>query len=240
MRLDKLLANQGFGTRSEVGKAISKGFVTVNGQVIRVKDTKVDPDKDRVLFGQETVNYTPDVYIHFYKPKGCISATDDKRHETVLDYIDHPMSRQLFPVGRLDIDTTGLLIITNNGQLAHNMLSPKKHVQKVYEAVVSGNVSATATGVFKEGVIIDDGYRTHPSILQITDYNESDDTTAVRLTIDEGKFHQVKRMFEAIGHTVLQLHRAEMGPIQLDKTLSPGEYRLMNEKEMNELLPFLG
>lgn len=240
MRLDKLLANQGFGTRSEVGKAISKGFVTVNGQVTKAKDTKVDPEKDRVMFGQEAVNYTPDVYLHFYKPKGCISATEDKRQDTVLDYIDHPMKRQLFPVGRLDIDTTGLLIITNNGQLAHNMLSPKKHVSKVYEAIVTGKVLENAGEQFEQGIVLEDGYRTHPSKLQVLDYNEHEDVTSVRLTIDEGKFHQVKRMFEAIGHTVTQLHRAQMGPIQLDESLAPGESRLMNEEEMQLLIPYLG
>lgn len=239
MRLDKLLANQGFGTRSEVGKAISKGFVTVNGHVVRIKDTKVDPEIDRVMYNQESVNYTPDVYIHFYKPEGCITATEDKRHDTVMDYIDHPMKRQLFPVGRLDIDTTGLLVITNNGQLTHNMLSPKKHVDKVYEAVVSGKVPSEAVAMFKEGVVIDDGYKTHPSILEIVSYNSRESESIVRLTIDEGKFHQVKRMFEAIGHPVLQLHRSQMGPIQLDQDLSPGQYRLMDEKEMEQLKPYL-
>lgn len=238
LRIDKLLAHTGYGTRSEIKKAIKAGLVYVDG--VKVKDSGliIIPSEQEVTFSGEVVNYRSTIYLMMHKPQGVISATEDGRERTVIDILEfedtllHP-----FPVGRLDKDTTGLLLLTNDGQLAHELLSPKKHVDKTYEALVLGNVDEGDIEKFAQGVTLDDGYVTKPAKLIIMEQQERDEglCTRIQLTITEGKFHQVKRMFLAVGKQVLTLHRLTMGPLTLDEELSAGEYRELTDEEV-ELL----
>ncbi|MFD1953404.1 pseudouridine synthase [Paenibacillus thailandensis] len=239
MRLDKLLSNMGFGSRSEIKKEVKLGAVTVNGVVAKDSGLAVDPDADDVRFRGETVIYRDTVYLMMNKPPGVISATEDGRERTVIDLLEEE-DRLLspFPVGRLDKDTVGLLLLTNDGQLAHELLSPRKHVDKTYEAVVEGDVGEADRQAFAEGVVLDDGYKTMPAELHITGKEETASSgvkSTVSLTIKEGKFHQVKRMFEAVGKKVVYLKRVSMGPLRLDESLPEGTYRELTEEEV-ELL----
>jgi len=233
MRLDKLLSNMGIGTRKEVKKYIKDGLVEVNGEIVLDPSKTVDTEKDEVLFDGEKVEYKEFIYVMMNKPQGVISATHDKSEETVIDLLPEEIGlRKVFPVGRLDKDTEGLLIITNDGELAHKLLSPKKKVVKKYYAEVLGKITEKDAEKFKEGVILEDGYRTMPSQLEII---ESSDISKVYVYLTEGKYHQVKRMFEAIGKKVLYLKRLCMGKLQLDENLEPGEWRELTEEEVNLL-----
>ncbi len=233
MRIDKLLANMGFGTRKEVKKFLKEGVVLVDG--VQVKDAKkhIDPEKAEVTVHGERVEYKPFIYLMMNKPKGVISATEDVEHETVVDLLAYEHAiYEPFPVGRLDKDTVGFVLLTNDGKLSHELMSPKKHVPKTYEAVIRGKVTEDDIVAFKAGVELDDGYVTKPAILKIL---ESKDKSLIELTITEGKFHQVKRMFEAVGKKVLELKRIQIGPLQLDKNLRLGEYRELTEEEIEKL-----
>lgn len=232
VRLDKFLADAGKGTRSEVKKFIQKGQVQVNGAPAKKPELKVDPEKDTVILSGETVGVAPEfVYYLLNKPAGCVSATEDRNDRTVMEYV--PSDRKgLFPVGRLDKDTEGLLLITNDGELAHRLLSPKKHVDKTYYAKVQGIVTQEDVRKFAEGVDIHEKKLTAPAVLEVV---KSGEVSEILLTICEGKFHQVKRMFEAVGKKVIYLKRLSMGPLQLDETLMPGEYRELTEKEKDTL-----
>lgn len=232
VRLDKFLADAGKGTRSEVKKFIQKGQVQVNGVPAKKPEIKVDPEKDVVVLSGETVGAAPEfVYYLLNKPAGCVSATEDRNDRTVMEYV--PSDRKgLFPVGRLDKDTEGLLLITNDGELAHRLLSPKKHVDKTYYAKVQGIVTQEDVRKFAEGVDIHEKKLTAPAVLEVV---KSGEVSEILLTICEGKFHQVKRMFEAVGKKVIYLKRLSMGPLQLDETLMPGEYRELTEKEKDTL-----
>ncbi|MDQ0338878.1 16S rRNA pseudouridine516 synthase [Caldalkalibacillus uzonensis] len=233
MRLDKLLANMGYGSRKEVKKWLKAGVVTVNGSVVQDGKTQVDPDTDHVQFQGVTVEYRPYIYLMLNKPQGVISATEDASHTTVLDLLDPEyLIYDLFPVGRLDKDTEGLLLLTNDGKLSHALLSPRRHVPKVYYAEIEGIVTDEDVDAFKSGVTLDDGYHTLPAELHIIDSGEQ---SRVELTIVEGKFHQVKRMFEAVGKRVIYLKRTKMGPLALDAHLEPGEYRELTEEEVQLL-----
>ncbi|MFF2481590.1 pseudouridine synthase [Paenibacillus sp. NPDC058071] len=238
MRLDKLLSHTGFGTRSEIKKLIKQGIVTVDDAVAKDGGLIVDPDSQRVEVGGEAAVYREFIYLMLNKPPGVISATEDRRERTVLDLLS-PEDRRMepFPVGRLDKDTVGLLLLTNDGQLAHELLSPRKHVPKTYEAIVSGDVGEEDRQAFVAGVELDDGYVTMPSELVVADKTQEDGETrsSIELTIMEGKFHQVKRMFEAVGKKVLYLKRSAMGPLLLDEKLAEGEYRELTVAEV-ELL----
>lgn len=232
IRLDKYLANAKTGTRSQVRTYIKKGQVTVNGKKETKPDLKIEEQKDLVFLCGSKVTYTKNEYYMFYKPAGCISATEDKIHQTVLDFIPDAIRSDLYPVGRLDIDAEGLLIITNDGPLCHNLLSPKKHVSKTYYARILGEVTAEDIECFAQGVDIGEKRITRPAVLKILSAGHESEIT---LSITEGKFHQVKRMFEAVDKKVLYLKRIAMGQIELDEALAPGEYRPMTEKEI-ELL----
>ena len=236
IRLDKYLADMGMGTRSEVKKAIGKGLVSVDGCCVKKPETKIDTDCMQVTFGGQTVGYLQKEYYMLHKPAGVISATEDSKEKTVLDLIETKKRKDLFPVGRLDKDTEGLLLITNDGELAHRLLAPKKHVEKVYYAKVQGFVTEEDIHAFAEGVDIQEEKLTRPALLKIL---KAGDISEILLTICEGKFHQVKRMFEAVGKQVLYLKRLEMGPLKLDYTLKHGEYRELTEKE-KEVLCSLG
>lgn len=232
LRLDKYLADMGLGTRSEVKKVIRKGLVQVNGQTVREPEYKVDTEKDQVLSaGQETV-YQEYEYYMLNKPAGVISATEDAKERCVVELIESRKRKDLFPVGRLDKDTEGLLLITNDGDLAHRLLSPKKHVDKVYYARIQGRVNQKDVELFRQGVDIGEEKQTLPSELRILSAGE---ISEVELTIREGKFHQVKRMFQAVDKEVLYLKRLRMGSLVLDESLKPGEYRTLNTQELDIL-----
>lgn len=232
LRIDKYLADMGIGTRSEVKQYIRKKQVQVNGNIPK-PEQKVDPDKDCILFQGKEIGYVEQEYFMLYKPGDCVSATTDAKHKTVLDYIEEKSRKDLFPVGRLDIDTEGLLLITNDGKLAHELLSPKKHVAKTYYAKVEGKVTKEDVVLFSQGIDIGEKALTKPAQLHIIASNE---ISEIELTITEGKYHQVKRMFEAVGKKVVYLKRIAMGPLVLDEKLMPGEYRRLTNEELKELL----
>ena len=233
-RIDKILANLGYGSRKDIRKVCKDGLVKVDGKIIKDSSLHIDPENSEIIVGNEIINYREFVYIMMNKPQGVISATEDKRDETVVDLLDETYKHfEVFPVGRLDKDTEGLLLLTNDGQLAHRLLSPKKHVPKTYYAKVRGAVTAEDGEKFKEGVFIEKDYKTLPAELKIL---KSDEISEIELTIYEGKFHQVKRMFEAVDKTVIYLKRLSMGPLELDHNLELGEYRELTEEELNELL----
>ena len=231
LRVDKYLADMGIGTRSEVKQYIRKKQVLVNGSETK-PEQKVDPEKDNITFQGKEIGYVELEYFMLYKPQGCVSATTDTSHKTVLDYIEEKKRKDLFPVGRLDIDTEGLLLITNDGVLAHELLSPKKHVAKTYYARIEGKVTTEDGGKFWEGVDIGEKALTKPAKLHII---KSGEVSEIELTITEGKYHQVKRMFEAVGKKVIYLKRISMGTLKLDENLKPGEYRKLTEEELEKL-----
>ena len=232
IRLDKYLADMGLGTRSQIKKEIRSGQVVVNGISICRPEVKIDTGQDKVIFHGEPVTYEEYEYFMLNKPAGVISAASDRQETTVIDLIRDRKRDNLFPVGRLDKDTEGLLIITNNGELAHRLLSPKKHVDKVYFARINGRVTQSDVDIFSRGVDIGDEKPTLPADLVICTSNEVSD---IRLTIREGRFHQVKRMFQAVGKEVVYLKRLRMGCITLDESLKPGEYRRLTEEEVERL-----
>ena len=205
MRVDKLLSNVGVASRAELKKYCKQGMISVNGKVINNPGVQVDSENDEVMFNGEKIVYREFVYIMLNKPDGYISATFDKHDPIVLDLIDSSyLVFEPFPVGRLDKDTEGLLVLTNDGQLAHRVLSPKKHVPKTYYAKIQGKVTEEDILAFEKGVVLDDGYETMPSQLKIL---KIDEMSEIELTIHEGKFHQVKRMFESVGYHVEKLTR---------------------------------
>ena len=229
-RIDKILSNLGYGSRSELKKFCKNGLVKVNGKVINNPGVQVDVENDEIIFDGEKVTYKEFIYLMLNKPDGYISATFDKRDPIVLDLIDkEDLVFEPFPVGRLDKDTEGLLVLTNDGQLAHRVLSPKKHVPKTYYAKIEGIVTEEDIKAFAKGVTLDDGYETMPAELIIL---KSDEISEIELTIHEGKFHQVKRMFESVDKKVIYLKRLSMGKLQLDKNLALGEYRELTDEEI--------
>lgn len=239
MRLDKLLAHTGFGTRKEVKKLIKDKYIEVNGEITTNPGLKVNPDKDDVRIGGERIFYEEFVYYMLNKPAGVISATEDYVHETVIDLLDpSDVVQDPHPVGRLDIDTEGLLILTNDGQLTHQLTSPKKQVDKEYYAEIDGIVTEEDIQRFNEGLVLiedDEEYTTRPAVLEILEIIEKDHASVVHVTIQEGKFHQVKRMFHAVGKEVTYLKRVRMNQLELDENLPLGEYRRLTEEEL-ELL----
>ncbi|HJF31553.1 MAG TPA: rRNA pseudouridine synthase [Sporosarcina psychrophila] len=238
MRLDKLLSNMGYGTRKEVKQLMKKGAVRVNTEPVKDAALHVDTEKDEVTVLGERVVYKEFMYLMMNKPQGVLSATEDKRDRTVIDLLDAEKEiYELFPVGRLDKDTEGFLLLTNDGKLAHNLLSPKKGVPKTYYAHIEGIVTEEDTERFLEGVILDDGYETKPGELHIL---KSADISEIELTITEGKFHQVKRMFEAVGKQVIYLKRLSMGSLTLDERLALGTYRELTEEELQQLMQISG
>lgn len=251
MRLDKFLAEMGAGTRSQIKDMAKRGKIQINGITEKKTETKVNPDKDIIIWDGTRIIYTEMEYYMLNKPKGVVSATEDNIHDTVLDLVmkkeakfdvngERKQKRKdLFPVGRLDIDTEGLLLITNDGSLAHNLLAPKKHIDKTYYAKVQGNIPADARQRFQEGLILSDGTPVMPAMLELLGQEPEDEKqetiTEVKVIIREGKFHQIKRMFETIGCRVIFLKRLSMGSLVLDSRLKPGEYRCLFPEEIEEL-----
>lgn len=238
MRLDKFLVDCGIGSRSQVKTYLKKKQVTVNGQVETSPKTQIDEKKDQIAYQGQELTHEIFVYYLLNKPKGVISATEDARHKTVLDLLDETARhKQVFPVGRLDIDTHGLLLLTNNGDLAHAMLSPRKHVDKIYQAKVAGIMDEADMLAFEKGIELKD-HTCQPTKLEILSVDQEARTSTVQITIAEGKFHQVKRMVAACGKEVTDLQRLRMGPLTLPDDLDIGTWRRLTQEELDELSVF--
>lgn len=235
MRIDKYLANMNIGSRKEVHKLIKAGLVSVNGKIVKTPKEKVK-ETDVVEVNGQKITYQQYHYFLLNKPKGVLSATEDLHQKTVIDLLEvKDQYKDLAPVGRLDKDTTGLLLITNDGQLNHELLAPNKHVDKVYQALIAGQVTIDTVATFASGMKLKDGTVLKSAKLEILDVDESKDQSKIRITIKEGKYHQIKRMFGAVGMKVLKLDRLQMGSLQLDPQLKRGHYRELTEEELSAL-----
>ena len=232
-RLDKILASTGRWSRREVKLLVRQGRVLADGRPAASPEEKYDPAVTALTVDGEDIGYRDVTWLMMNKPGGVLSATEDGQGTTVLDLLSPELRRiGLFPVGRLDKDTEGLLLLTNDGDLAHHLLSPRHHVDKVYFVRVAGRLTAADQAAFREGMTLGDGLRCMPAELEILTAGESSEA---HVTLREGKFHQVKRMLAALGKPVLYLKRVEMGKLPLDIKLAPGDYRFLTEEEL-ELL----
>lgn len=232
-RLDKIIASTGRFSRREVKQLVREGRVLVDGKMAKSAEEKYDPLTAVIAVNGETLSYREHTWLMLHKPAGVLSATEDGRGETVLDLLA-PEYRKigLFPVGRLDKDTEGLLLLTDDGALAHDLLAPKKHVDKVYFTRVDGHLTEEDCAAFARGMTLGDGLTCLPAKLEILRAGEKSEAL---VTLREGKFHQIKRMLACCGKPVLYLKRLSMGPVQLDETLAPGEYRLLTQQELAAL-----
>ncbi|EKC83934.1 pseudouridine synthase [Staphylococcus epidermidis AU12-03] len=228
MRLDKFLANMGVGTRSEVKQLLKKGSVKVNQNIVKLRKLHVNPNSDEIMVNDEVVSYIDKVYIMLNKPKGYISATEDEVHPTIIDLIPEYAHLNIFPVGRLDKDTEGLLLVTNDGQFNHEVMNPNKHVSKTYEVYSKHPITQFDIDKFKSGIELSDG-KLKPAILKKVDNYVS------HVTIYEGKYHQVKRMFHSIENEVLELKRIKIAQLELDHNLDLGSYRLLTQIDFDNL-----
>ncbi len=228
MRLDKFLSELGSGTRSALKQDIRKGLVSVNGVPVKRPETHIDPQKDQIRYKNVLLTYTPFRYYMMNKPQGVISATRDETDRTVLDLLPRELRKDLFPVGRLDRDTEGLLLLTNDGPLAHQLLSPGKHVDKTYFVRTDLPITEENKAQLEAGIDIGEKRVTLPAKIICT----QEDSRICRITIQEGKFHQIKRMFAAVGLEVVYLKRLRMGPLTLDAELAPGAYRSLTSEEI--------
>lgn len=236
LRIDRMLASQGIASRSKIKELISGGFVSVNGKIVTNPAVKVDIDNDKVIVNGMQVKYRKYIYIMMNKPAGVISASNDPRQKTVIDLLPDGLKRPgLFPAGRLDRDTEGFLLITDDGKFAHDILSPKKHVDKEYTAVIDSPLSPYEIEQFESGLVIDGNFTCLPAKVKMLESGVSSGGAKAIVTIHEGKFHQIKRMFKALGHEVLYLKRNSIGGVCLDLSLKPGESRELTEEEINLL-----
>ncbi|MDD3745280.1 MAG: pseudouridine synthase [Anaerostipes sp.] len=233
MRLDKFLCDRTGCTRKEAKLYIKNGQVLVDDERMKRPEYKIDEEKSCVFLNGKKIKGDTLVYIMLHKPKGVVSATKDYRDETVIDLVSHMTHKDIFPVGRLDKDTTGLLLLTNDGEMSHELLSPKKHVDKVYEVIASGKITTEEQRQFEQGLDIGEKNLTKPAILDIVE--AADTESKVLVTIREGKFHQIKRMFHKVGMDVLELKRISMGPLLLDDSLQEGEARFLTKEEIKQL-----
>lgn len=234
IRADKYLCDMGIGTRKEIKQFIKQKRVAVNGKTIEKAETKIDETKDEVIFDNKKIDYRKYIYIMLNKPAGYVSATEDKKFPVASELIEEKyVHYNVFCAGRLDIDTTGFLLMTNDGDFAHMLMSPKHHVAKKYFAHINLAVNEDDVKKMKNGVVIDDGYKCMSAELEIINSNK--DGSDVYLTIYEGKFHQVKRMFEAVGKKVLSLKRVKIGNVYLDENLEEGKMRLLTDEEVKNL-----
>ena len=235
MRLDKFLANSGIGTRKEVKELLKKRLIKVNDEIVKDGKIHVDENEDTVKYKDEIISYKKFVYIMLNKPNGVISATEDKVHKTVIDLLgDEYRTFEVFPVGRLDIDTEGLLLLTNDGVLSHNLLSPNKHVDKKYYVELEKLLTKMDIDKLEKGVELKN-FTTKDAKVEIIENGVESDKIRVYITISEGKFHQVKRMFKAVGNEVKYLKRVKIGTLSLDENLKLGEYRELTEDELTKL-----
>ncbi len=236
VRLDKYLADMGFGTRSQVKEKIRQGLVTVNGATVQKGDVKVDTQADQVQYEGQPVGYVHFEYYMLNKPAGVICATSDRSQTTVIDLISDKKRKDLFPAGRLDKDTEGLVMITNDGALSHRLLSPKNHVAKIYYAKIAGLVTQKDIQDFADGLYVDEEFRAQPARLVTLQRFQKEEESEILVEIFEGKFHQIKRMFEAVGKSVLYLKRLTFGSLSLDGFLAPGAFRALTDRELNALM----
>lgn len=234
MRLDRFLCDMQLGTRSQVKESIRKGLVSVNGILARDPDMKLDEQKDIVSYMGRMITYQTLFYYMLHKPAGVVTATRDRRERTVMDLMNGACGKGLAPAGRLDKDTEGLLLITNDGELAHRLLAPGKHVEKTYYVECRGVLTVDKISILEKGVDIGDGERTLPA--RVRRISQSDSSYVMELTITEGRFHQVKRMVQAIGGSVTYLKRLSMGTLSLDTALPKGSYRPLTEIEISDLV----
>lgn len=236
MRLDKYLVACSIGSRTEVKNFLKAGRVTVNGKKEKSAKLHINEETDEIRFDGQKLEYEEFVYYMMNKPQGVISATEDPKHKTVLDLLDNlARSKEVFPVGRLDIDTHGLLLLTNDGKLAHALLSPKRHVEKTYLALVKGMMTNADVETFAQGIPLKD-FTCQPAKLALVSVDTEKHQSLVRVTIAEGKFHQVKRMMAYCGKEVVDLQRLTMGTLTLDEDLKRGEWRRLSKEELEGLL----
>ena len=236
MRLDKFLANSGIGTRKEVKEILKNKKISVNDAFVKDGKIQIDEEKDIVKYEDKIIYYKPFVYIMMNKPAGVISATEDSHHKTVIDLLNNEYrTYDIFPVGRLDIDTEGLLLLTNDGVLSHNLLSPKKHIDKKYYVKIANSLSDDDIKMLENGIKLEENFVTKKAKVEIICNNSEKNENLAYITISEGKFHQVKRMFKAVNNEVLYLKRVKMGGLSLDEKLKLGEYRELTEEELNNL-----
>ena len=239
MRLDKFLVEMGFGSRTEVKQLLKKKQVLVNGKIETSAKVQIDENQDEISVNNRVLVYERFVYYLLNKPKGVISATEDDKHRTVLDLLnENARQKEVFPFGRLDIDTHGLLLLTNNGSFAHAMLSPKKHVAKVYRAKVDGIITEKDVEHFEAGIELKD-FTCQPAKLTILEVNEEQQTSLVKIIISEGKFHEIKKMFLTVGVKVTSLKRTHFGDFELEPNLAAGEYRVLNQAELEIVMHYL-
>ena len=236
MRLDKYLVACAIGSRTEVKNFLKAGRVTVNGKKEKSAKLQINEDTDEICFDGQKLDYEEFVYYMMNKPQGVISATEDPKHKTVLDLLDDlARSKEVFPVGRLDIDTHGLLLLTNDGNLAHALLSPKRHVNKTYLAQVDGIMTQEDVEKFAQGIPLKD-FTCQPAKLELVSVDTEKEESLIRVIIAEGKFHQVKRMVAYCGKEVVDLQRLTMGTLTLDEDLKRGEWRRLTKEELEGLL----
>lgn len=232
-RLDKILASQGTLSRRDVKEIIKKGRITLNGKVIKDSSVKIDICKDEVLLDGEKITLKKHIYIMMNKPRGIVSASDGEKEETVVDLVPDELYRKgIFPAGRLDKDTTGFVLITDDGDFAHKILSPKNHIFKTYLARLEHSLSESDIKMLENGIILADGTTLKEAKIEIIEQTE---TPLVEIMICEGKYHQVKRMFAAAGNKVVNLHRLKMGDLTLDERLKPGECREITREELEKV-----
>lgn len=232
-RLDKVLASQGTLSRRDVKEIMKKGRVSVNGNVVKDSSFKVDINKDEVCLDGEIILLKKHIYIMMNKPQGVVSASEGEKEETVVDLVPDELYRKgLFPAGRLDKDTTGFVLITDDGDFAHRILSPKNHIFKTYLARLDHKLSDTDIKMLETGITLGDGTILKEAKVEIV---EQSDTPLVKIMICEGKYHQVKRMFAAAGNKVVALHRSKMGGLELDSALNPGECREITPEERQKI-----
>ena len=231
MRIDKLLSDMGLATRSEARGACKAGQITVDGVPIKDSSAHVDPEKQRIVFRGREISYRRYTYVMLNKPEGYVSATEDSKLPVVTELLDDELQRmELFPVGRLDRDTTGLMILTNNGPLAHRVLSPKHHVPKVYRFTAAEPMADGVEDTFRDGVVLADGYECKSAVIVL-----DEDRMGGFITLTEGKYHQIKRMVASTHNRVVTLERISFGGIELDKSLARGEYRMLTPEEISLL-----
>ncbi len=232
-RLDKIIASQGKYSRSEVKKLIKQGRLTLNGAVPKSSDVKIDPSAAEIRIDNESFSYKKHVYIMLNKPKGIISASNDKSRETVVDLVPSTLFREgLFPAGRLDGDTTGFVLITDDGDFAHRILSPKNHIMKTYHATLRDELTEEDIIRFREGLTLGDGTECLEAHVRVLEKGERN---VAEIKICEGKYHQVKRMFASIDNKVLELRRVKMGGLELDSSLNEGECREITDEELKKI-----
>lgn len=228
-RIDKIIANQTEYSRKDVKKLVSQKKITVNGEIITKSDIKVDPETDEIVVSGQKINVQKHVYLILHKPKGYISATEDRKEKTVLDLVPEKYAhKELFPAGRLDKDTTGLMIITDDGNFVHNILAPKKHVKKTYEVTLDIPVNEEMVQGFAEGIELNDG-KCKFALMEITGENTA------KVTLTEGRYHQIKRMFGCFGGKVIELHRIKIGDLQIPDDLAIGECRELTAEELRKV-----